>query len=141
MSSRLFALAIALPLAAALLAQSQQPLRVDGLIQERRLVFAPKPVYPKLAIQAHITGTVKLAVLIGEDGAVERIRLIGGHPFLVPAAMDAVKQWEYEPTLLDGSPVPVLTTIEVHFNLGPSTDPPHQPGHKQTVIHAALSRD
>jgi protein TonB len=84
---------------------------------------------------------VKLAVLIGEDGTVERIRLIGGHPFLVPAAMDAVKRWEYEPTLWHGLPVAVLTTVDVHFSLGPSTDPPDQPGRKEAVVHAAQARD
>ena len=132
---------MALPWAAALFAQGGQPLRVDGFVQERKLVFAPRPVYPKLAIQAHISGPVELAVLIGEDGTVERIRLIGGHPFLVTAAMDAVKQWEYQPTLLDGLPVAVLTTVDVHFSLGASPGSPHQPGRKEAVVHAAQSRD
>jgi TonB family protein len=141
MQAELLTPVVALALTATLFARSGQPLRVDGLVQERKLVFAPRPIYPKLAIQAHISGTVKLAVLIGEDGTAERIRLISGHPLLVKAAMDAVKQWEYEPTLLNGVPVKVITTVDVHFTLGPSTDPPDQPGRKQAVVHAAQARD
>ena len=137
MIARLFTPVVALALTAALFAQSEQSLRVDGFVQERKLVFAPRPVYPKVAVQGHITGTVKLAVLIGEFGTVEHIRLISGHPFLVPAAMDAVKKWEYETTRLDGLPVAVLTTVDIHFSLGPSTHPSNQPGRKQAVVHVA----
>lgn len=115
-------------------------MRTDELTQQRKLVFAPAPVYPKLAIQAHISGTVKLAVLVGEDGSVGRIRLISGHPFLVPAAMDAVKKWEYEPTWWRGAPVAVLTTVTIRFQIGPSPDSPGQTRHKQAVIHVSLAR-
>jgi TonB family protein len=141
MPDRLFAPVVALALTGVLSARREQPLQVDGLTQERKVVFARRPIYPKLAIQAHITGTVKLAVLIGEDGTVERIRLISGHPFLLPAAMDAVKQWEYEPTRWQGLPVAVLTTVSVGFSLGPSSDPPNQPGRKEAVVYVANTRD
>lgn len=127
--------------AGALLAQGGKPLRVDGFIQERKLVYAPRPVYPRLAIQAHISGNVELAVRIGEDGSVERIRLIGGHPFLVGAAMDAVKQWEYQPTVRNGLPVVVLTTVTVRFRMGPSMEPAGKPGRKEAVIYASLARN
>lgn len=100
---------------------------VPPQVQEFRLVQHPPPVYPDTAKTARIQGTVKLYVLIGRDGAVERIRLISGHPFLVKAAMDAVKQWRYRPTYQFGAPVRVLTSVEVNFTLGPPSDSsPHK---------------
>jgi protein TonB len=60
---------------------------------------------------------VQLSVRIGADGAVQDVQLISGHPLLVQAAMDAVKQWVYQPTLLNGNPVDVITEVDVNFTL------------------------
>jgi periplasmic protein TonB len=104
-------------MAAALFAQAAEPLRVAPDGQESRLIYAPRPEYPKLARQMRISGRVRLAALIGRDGTVQELRLIGGHPLLVPAAMNAVKRWRYRPAFRYGRPIEVLTTIDVHFTL------------------------
>ena len=59
----------------------------------------------------------QLSVQIGPDGTVQDVQLISGHPLLAQAAIDAVKQWVYQPTLLNGNPVSVLTTVDVNFTL------------------------
>ena len=90
-----------------------------GYIQkgQARLVSAPQPVYPPLAKNAHIQGVVKLQAVIDTDGSIAHLSLISGHPLLVKAAMDAVQHWRYEPTLVDGKAVTVLTEIDVNFAL------------------------
>jgi len=92
--------------------------RVGGSVQTANLVTAPKPVYPPLARQARIQGTVKLEADISKEGTIENLRVISGHPLLIQAALDAVKQWRYKPTLLNGVPVEVVTTVDVNFTLG-----------------------
>ena len=92
-------------------------LRVGGNVQSTKLVKKPVPVYPPLAKQARIQGAVQLTVRIGADGAVTDVQVISGHPLLVDAAVEAVKQWVYQPTLLNGSPVAVLTQVDVNFTL------------------------
>lgn len=82
-----------------------------------KLVESPRPAYPPMAQAARVQGTVTLEATIAADGTVRRIDLLKGHPFLGPAAMDAVKNWRYKPTLLNNQPVEVLTTIDVHFTL------------------------
>ena len=74
------------------------------------------PVYPPLA-EARIRGVVRLSVVIGADGRVENVGVVSGHPLLVPAAVEAVRQWIYQPTLLNGRPVQVITTVDVNFEL------------------------
>ena len=91
--------------------------RVDGNIQSTRLVNKVQPVYPPLARQARIEGVVLYAI-IGKDGSIEQLEVISGHPLLQQAALDAVRQWVYQPTLLEGKPVEVDTTIDVAFQLG-----------------------
>ena len=97
----------------------ERPARVQigGSVQAAKLVFGPKPVFPALARQARITGTVRLAALISTDGHIRNLRLMSGHPMLAPAAIEAVSHWVYRPTLLNGLPVEVLTDIEVNFVL------------------------
>lgn len=99
--------------------EPRAPIRVvvGGLVQEAKLISRPKPVYPHLAIVARVSGVVRLAAVIGTDGQVRELRAVSGHPMLVPAAMDAVRQWHYRPTLLNGIPVEVDTEIVVMFNL------------------------
>ena len=100
------------------------PIYVPPGVQPERLIHNVRPVYPELAKQAHIQGTVRLAALIDENGIVERLRLISGHPFLVKATFDAVKQWQYRPATYDGVPVAVVTIIDVNFSLGNGEPPP-----------------
>ncbi len=75
------------------------------------------PEYSPLAKAARLQGTVALNVVIGRDGAIASVELISGHPFLVKAAIDAVKDWVYSPTLLNGEPVDVVTKLVVVFRL------------------------
>lgn len=93
-------------------------LRVGGVVQAARLVKRVMPVYPALARQARVSGIVQLVGVIGKDGTVQQLQVVGGHPLLVTAAVDAVKQWVYKPTMLNGDPVEVIAPIEVHFTLG-----------------------
>jgi protein TonB len=76
------------------------------------------PAYPPLARQARIQGTVKLEGVIGKDGTVQELKVVSGHPLLIQAALDAVRNWRYRPTMLNGQPVEVITTIDVNFTLG-----------------------
>jgi TonB family protein len=94
-----------------------QRLRIDSGVSEGLLISQVPPVYPPLARQARIQGTVVLEAVIGKDGGIESLSLVSGHPMLIPAAMDAVKQWRYRPYLLNGRPVLVLTHINVDFTL------------------------
>jgi protein TonB len=94
-----------------------QRIRVGGQVQQANLIRQPKPVYPPLAKQARIQGVVRFEAIIGKDGTIQNLRLVSGHPLLVPAAQEAVKQWLYKPTLLNGEPVEVATVIDVNFTL------------------------
>jgi periplasmic protein TonB len=91
--------------------------RVGGAVQAAKLVNKVQPIYPPLARQTRISGTVKLHAIIGKNGAVEQLQVVSGHPLLVQSALDAVKQWRYQPTLLNGDPVEVDTEIDVIFSL------------------------
>jgi protein TonB len=93
------------------------PMKVSGGVQAARLAHRVEPVYPPLARQARISGAVRLRAIISADGAVEQLNVISGHPLLIRAAADAVRQWRYRPTLLTGRAVPVSTEIEVNFVL------------------------
>ena len=97
------------------------PLRVGGPVQNSKLIRRVDPVYPEVAKQARIEATVILEVLVDEQGEVANVRVVRGHPALDQAAMDAVKQWRYSQTLLNGEAVPVITTVTVTFKLGGGT--------------------
>ena len=90
---------------------------VGGRVQNAKLIRNPQPVYPQIAKSARIAGTVELSAIIGEDGHIQQLQVVSGHPLLRQAAMDAVKQWVYQPTLLNEQPVKVSTTIDVIFSL------------------------
>lgn len=94
-----------------------QQIRVGAGAQQENLVRKVDPVYPAMAEQNRIQGVVRFTALIGKDGHVKNLQLISGHPLLVAAALEAVRQWVYKPTLLNGEPVEVLTQIEVGFSL------------------------
>jgi TonB family protein len=92
-------------------------IRVGGNVQSANLIQKVDPVYPPLAVQARVQGTVHFTAIIGKDGRVMSLQLIGGHPLLVQAAMDAVNRWLYNPTVLNGTPVEVVTQVDVQFTL------------------------
>jgi protein TonB len=93
------------------------PLHVSGGVQMAKLVKQVIPVYPQLAKNARISGVVHLVGIIAKDGSIRNLQLIGGHPLLARAALDAVAQWIYKPTLLSGEPVEVICPIDVTFTL------------------------
>jgi periplasmic protein TonB len=96
------------------------PVRIKqgGIVTAASILSQTRPVYPALARQAHIQGNVVLHAIIGKDGRVAQLEVMSGHPLLVQAALDAVKQWLYKPTLLNGDSVEVDTTITVTFTMG-----------------------
>jgi TonB family protein len=104
----------------------REPLKVGGNVQESKLIHKVEPIYPEAAKAARVTGVVILLVTINEDGRVWDINVTRGHPMLVDAAVTAVKQWQYSPTLLNGEPVPVMATVTVIFSLGGALQPEMQ---------------
>jgi protein TonB len=92
-------------------------IRVGGNVQQANLIRKITPQYPALAKQARIQGQVRFTAIIGKDGAIQNLQVISGHPLLIPAAQEAVRQWQYRPTLLNGEPVEVVTQIDVNFTL------------------------
>ena len=86
-------------------------------MQEAKLLRKIIPIYPPLAIQTRTQGTVHLVGVISKDGTIRDLQVIDGHPLLIRAALDAVKQWVYRPTLLGGEPVEVIAPIIVMFTL------------------------
>jgi len=94
-----------------------QRIRVGGQVQAANLIRKVTPVYPQLAKSARIQGVVRFTAIIGKDGTIQNLQLVTGHPLLVEAARQAVSQWQYKPTLLNGEPVEVVTQIDVNFTL------------------------
>jgi protein TonB len=95
----------------------QQPIRVGGTIRQPVKVRDVAPVYPQIAQAARVQGIVILEATIGADGQVINARVLRSVPLLDQAALDAVKQWQFTPTLLNGAPVPVVMTVTVQFKL------------------------
>jgi len=92
-------------------------IRVGGGVEAANLIHKVTPLYPPEAKAARIQGVVRFNATIGKDGSVLDLQLISGHPLFVQPAQDAVKQWVYKPTLLNGDPVEVVTQIDVNFTL------------------------
>jgi periplasmic protein TonB len=90
---------------------------IPSNIQGAKLIYKVVPVYPNLARIAHVSGTVTLMALIDEEGNVADLKVLSGHLLLTDAAVQAVKQWKYSPTVLNGEPVPVQATVNVIFTL------------------------
>jgi protein TonB len=84
---------------------------------EGNLIYRVQPAYPELARQVRIQGTVQLHAIISKTGTIEHLAAVSGHPMLIPAALNAVRQWRYRPYLLNGEPVEVETEITVNFIL------------------------
>ncbi len=97
--------------------EAAKRIRVGGNVQDHNVIQKVMPVYPPEAKQARIQGTVRFTATIGKDGTVKNLELVYGHPLLVEAAKEAVSQWIYRPTLLNGDPVEVITQIDINFTL------------------------
>jgi beta-lactamase regulating signal transducer with metallopeptidase domain len=94
-----------------------QRIRVGGNVQQANLIKKVTPKYPQEAKDARMQGTTRFAALIGTDGAIRELHLVSGPPLLGDSATEALKQWLYKPTLLNGVPVEVSTRIDVNFTL------------------------
>src|ERR1700720_4391441 len=95
-----------------------QRVKQGGNVTAASIITQTRPLYPPLARQARIQGNVVLHAIIDKDGRVGELQVISGHPLLVQSALDAVKNWRYQPTQLNGEAVEVDTTITVTFVLG-----------------------
>jgi len=95
----------------------QAPVRVGGTIKQPTKVKDVKPVYPPIAQSARVSGVVIIEATIGQDGRVKDAKVLRSIPLLDQAALDAVKQWQFTPTLLNGVPVAVIMTVTVNFTL------------------------
>ena len=89
-------------------------MRVGGAIRQPMKMRDVDPVYPPIAQAARVQGIVIIEATISADGRVMNARILRSMPLLDQAALDAVRQWEYTPTLLNGVPVPVVMTVTVH---------------------------
>jgi protein TonB len=94
-----------------------KPIYVGGDIQAAKLVYKQPVSYPDIALKARISGIVLLRITVDEAGKVTDIKVVSGHPLLVPAAIEAVSHWKYSPTILNGHSVPVIATVAVNFSL------------------------
>jgi periplasmic protein TonB len=93
------------------------PVRISNGVREPKKLVDSRPVYPAIAQAVRIEGTVILEAVIDERGVVDRLRVVKSIPLLDAAAIEAVRQWRYAPTLLSGVPVPILLTITIDFKL------------------------
>jgi protein TonB len=94
-----------------------QKLRVSSGVADGLKIHDVQPTYPQMARIAHIQGDVILQAVISKTGSIENLHAISGHPILIQAAMDAVRQWKYKPYILNTEPVEVETTIKVQFHM------------------------
>lgn len=99
-------------------------IRVGGNVEASKLISQVPPIYPPAAIAAHISGTVTLHAIVGTDGKIRELNVVSGPAELTQSAIDAVKQWRYQKTLLNGQPIEVDTTILVVYTL--SGTPQHE---------------
>jgi periplasmic protein TonB len=95
----------------------QTRIRIGGQVEAAKLIIQVKPEYPPSAKMARIQGVVRLEAVISKDGTIQNLKVLTGHPLLVKAAIDAVARWRYQPTLLNGDPLEVVTEIDVNFTL------------------------
>lgn len=91
--------------------------RIGGKIVAPKLVHEVKPVYPSLARAAHASAVIIMEAQVGLKGEVKAVRVLRGHPLLDDAAADAVRQWRYQPLLLNGEPKEFILTVTLVFNL------------------------
>jgi periplasmic protein TonB len=93
------------------------PVRVGGAVKPPRLLYAPDPEYPALAKMSRLSGVVVIDAVIDDHGEVKGMRVVSGHPLLIPAALSAVSKRRYEPTILDGEPVSIALKVEITFTM------------------------
>jgi TonB family protein len=138
MKKSILALAAVVALApAAALAHSQEPVRVGGNVQAPERVKYVAPLYPAEAKSSRVTGIVILEALVDATGSVSDARVLKSIPELDQAAMDAVRQWRYSPTTLNGVPVPIVLTVTVNFSLS-DTPTAEQLAGSMTAMNSAL---
>ncbi|MEO8027345.1 MAG: energy transducer TonB, partial [Bryobacteraceae bacterium] len=99
-------------------APPREPIKVSTGVLAAKLIHRVVPAYPPLAIRARVAGTVRLLGVVAKDGSIQHLQVLSGHPLLTGAALEAVRQWVYRPTLLSGVPVEVTAPIDVIFTLG-----------------------
>jgi protein TonB len=93
------------------------PIRVGGEVKAPRIISRVEPVYPILAKQARVSGDVVIEAVIDTQGNVVEMHAVAGPPLLIPAAIEALRHWKYEPTILGGQPYPVRLTVTITFRL------------------------
>jgi TonB family protein len=93
------------------------PLPIGGDVKPAKLIGSVSPVYPMLAKNQHVSGDVRVDALIDANGRVTTMKVISGPALLQQAAMDALRQWKYQPAALDGKPVPMHLTVTLRFRL------------------------
>jgi len=112
-----YVVALVLFMAAAAIAQPAQPVRVGGNIPPPKKIKDVRPAYPPLAQSAHVQGVVIIEAIIGPDGHVQDARILRSIPLLDASALEAVRQWEFTPTTVNGVAVPVIMTVTVNYTL------------------------
>jgi protein TonB len=109
----------------------QMPIRLGGRVQAAKVLSRVNPVYPAEAVEQGLTGVVHLEAIITVEGAVRDIKVLSGESVLAAAAVDAVRQWRYQPTFLNGRPVEVITDIKVNFAIHAPPEKPAQSKRKR----------
>lgn len=99
------------------IAEPVKRVRISQGVTQGMVITKIEPAYPKIALAAHVTGVVQLHAIINKEGSIDELQVVKGHPLLIGAAMDAVKQWRYRPYLLNGEPVEVETYVTVTFEI------------------------
>jgi len=94
-----------------------EPVPVGGDVKPARMISSVSPSYPSLARTQHVAGDVRVDALIGANGRVSAMKVVSGPSLLHQAAMDALRQWKYQPALLDGKPVAMHLTVTIRFRL------------------------
>jgi periplasmic protein TonB len=97
--------------------QEKRPVKISEGLLQAQLISRIEPRYPALALQTKTEGVVRLHAIISRDGRITSLDILSGHPLLVKAALEAVSQWRYRPTMLNGVPVEVETSITMIFQL------------------------
>ena len=99
--------------------EQKRPMKISEPVLQAQLISRLEPRYPPLALQTRKEGTVLLHAIISRDGRITALEVVSGSPWFAQAALEAVRQWRYRPTILNGEPVEVETSITVIFRLSP----------------------
>lgn len=95
--------------------QPDGPVKIGGQVKEPRLVASPPPVYPQTAVQMNVQGDVIIQAVIDKAGNVAEAHVVSGPPLLRAAALEALRRWKYQPSILDGQPISVQMLVTIHF--------------------------